>query len=117
MLLTPLPRVQLGKAAAFAMAKPLPRPPRICYAPAPCREETPMAVSHVAPPVAPRTLPPIRHIHAGDLRAALPDGWRDFLQMRGDLLFIGLLYPIIGLLAAVVSLGGSLIPLFFPIAA
>jgi uncharacterized membrane protein len=76
-----------------------------------------MAVSHVAPQSAPRTLPPIRRIQAGDLGAALAEGWRDFLAMRGDLLFVGLLYPIIGLLAAAASLGGSLIPLFFPIAA
>jgi uncharacterized membrane protein len=47
----------------------------------------------------------------------LREGWRDFLAMRGDLLLVGLLYPIVGLVAAVVSLGGSLIPLFFPIAA
>jgi uncharacterized membrane protein len=37
--------------------------------------------------------------------------------MRGDLLFAGLIYPVVGLVAAAVSLGGALIPLFFPIAA
>lgn len=76
-----------------------------------------MAVSHAAPHSPPRALPPVRHIDSGDLNAALREGWRDFLAMRGDLLLVGLLYPIVGLVAAVVSLGGSLIPLFFPIAA
>jgi uncharacterized membrane protein len=60
---------------------------------------------------------PVRPIAAADLNASLREGWRDFMAMRGDLLFLGLLYPLIGLIAAAVSLGGSLIPLFFPIAA
>jgi uncharacterized membrane protein len=75
----------------------------------------PMAVSHAAP--APPRAAPVRRISSADLSAALRDGWRDFLAMRGDLIFIGLIYPVVGLIAAVVSLGGSLIPLFFPIAA
>src|SRR3954469_25491521 len=60
---------------------------------------------------------PVRRIAAGDLGASLREGWRDFMAMRGDLIFIGLLYPVIGLVAAAASLGGALIPLFFPIAA
>jgi uncharacterized membrane protein len=60
---------------------------------------------------------PVRRIAAADLIASLREGWRDFMAMRGDLIFLGLLYPLIGLVAAAVSLGGSLIPLFFPIAA
>jgi uncharacterized membrane protein len=60
---------------------------------------------------------PVRRIAAADLNASLREGWRDFMAMRGDLIFVGLLYPVIGLIAAAASLGGSLIPLFFPIAA
>ncbi|HVL78555.1 MAG TPA: DUF2189 domain-containing protein [Sphingomicrobium sp.] len=41
----------------------------------------------------------------------------DFLSMRGDLMFLGLLYPLIGIVAATITLGGALMPLFFPIAA
>jgi uncharacterized membrane protein len=37
--------------------------------------------------------------------------------MRGDLLFAGLIYPIVGLFAAGISLGSAFVPLFFPIAA
>jgi uncharacterized membrane protein len=37
--------------------------------------------------------------------------------MRGDLIFVGLLYPLIGIVAAVAIMGGSLLPLLFPIVA
>ena len=77
-----------------------------------------MALARPAPATsaAPAALP-VRRIADSDLGASLREGWRDFMTMRGDLLFIGLLYPVIGLVAAAVSLGGSLIPLFFPVAA
>ena len=74
-----------------------------------------MAVAR--PASAASSLAPVRRIAAADLSASLRDGWNDFMAMRGDLIFLGLLYPVIGLVAAAVSLGGSLIPLFFPIAA
>lgn len=60
---------------------------------------------------------PVRTIGTEDIRAALREGLADFRAKRGDLLFVGLIYPVVGLIAAVVSLGGALIPLFFPIAA
>ena len=60
---------------------------------------------------------PVRRIGAEVLKEALRDGYEDFLDRRGDLLVVGLIYPLIGLVAAAVSLGGALIPLFFPIAA
>ncbi|MGZ8347601.1 MAG: DUF2189 domain-containing protein [Allosphingosinicella sp.] len=66
---------------------------------------------HPAPEV------PVRTIGADDLREVLREGYQDFLEKRGDLFIAGLIYPIIGFAAAVVFLGGSLIPLFFPIAA
>ena len=77
-----------------------------------------MAVSHAARPAAPLAEhPPVQLIAPADLNFALREGWRDFTSMRGDLLFAGIIYPIVGLVAAAVSLGGALIPLFFPIAA
>jgi uncharacterized membrane protein len=60
---------------------------------------------------------PVRKITAEDLRISLRDGWNDFLEKRGDLIIAGLIYPLIGLIAAAVTLGGTLLPLFFPIAA
>ena len=68
-----------------------------------------------ASPAAPAI--PVRTVTAADLNAALREGWADFLDRRGDLIIVGLIYPIIGFAAAAVSLGGALIPLFFPIAA
>jgi uncharacterized membrane protein len=76
-----------------------------------------MAVARPAAASAAPSHLPVRRITAADLTASLREGWSDFMAMRGDLIFIGLLYPVIGLVAAAVSLGGSLIPLFFPIAA
>jgi uncharacterized membrane protein len=76
-----------------------------------------MAVARPAAATAAASALPVRPVVAADLTASLREGWRDFMAMRGDLIFVGLLYPVIGLVAAAASLGGSLIPLFFPIAA
>jgi uncharacterized membrane protein len=59
----------------------------------------------------------VRTIGTADLRDALRQGWADFLEWRGDLIFVGIIYPAVGLLAAIVALQGSLIPFFFPLAA
>ena len=42
----------------------------------------------------------VRKISWDDARAALREGWGDFMEMRGDLIFVGLLYPLIGVVAA-----------------
>ncbi|QAY79995.1 DUF2189 domain-containing protein [Sphingosinicella sp. BN140058] len=59
----------------------------------------------------------VRSITAKDIRESLAQGWSDFLEKRGDLIFIGIIYPLIGVVTAAVALGGSLLPLFFPLAA
>jgi uncharacterized membrane protein len=59
----------------------------------------------------------VRTITTADLRDALRQGWADFTEHRGDLIFVGIIYPAVGFLAAVIALGGPLIPLFFPLAA
>jgi uncharacterized membrane protein len=51
------------------------------------------------------------------VNASLADGWRDFMEMRGDIIFLMILYPLIGIVAAVALTGGPLLPLFLPIAA
>lgn len=63
--------------------------------------------------------PPVRinSITSDDLNAALKNGYQDFLSKRGDLIFIGALYPLIGLVAATFVLGGASLPLLFPIVA
>ena len=62
-------------------------------------------------------IPEIRRIATSDLTWALAEGWKDFLEKRGDLIVIGLLYPIICLVAAVVTFNDPLLPLFFPLVA
>ena len=60
---------------------------------------------------------PVRTIGVEDLNAALREGYDDFKAKRGDLIFIGALYPAIGLLAAVAANGGQLLPFLFPMMA
>lgn len=57
----------------------------------------------------------IRTIGLEDLRIALTQGWEDFLSKRGDLVFVGLIYPIAVLLAAVYLSHASILPLIFPL--
>lgn len=68
-------------------------------------------------PGAPPALPEIRHIGSADLQWALAEGWRDFQAKRGDLIVVGLLYPLICLIAVVATLNAPLLPLMFPLIA
>ena len=77
-----------------------------------------MATTSMSPTRKPRQKSmAIRKIGADDVNRSLRDGWADFMDMRGDLIFLGLLYPLIGIIAAVVAVGSPLLPLFLPIAA
>ena len=60
---------------------------------------------------------PVRKIGNDDLRLSLKQGLEDFGEMRGDLFFLGLLYPLIGIAAAVMTTSAPLIPFLFPIVA
>jgi uncharacterized membrane protein len=75
-----------------------------------------MTVARVHAVERPAEAYPVRTITTADLRASLREGWSDFLQHRGDLLFVGIIYPLVGFAAAAIALQDSLIPLFFPIA-
>jgi uncharacterized membrane protein len=57
----------------------------------------------------------IRRITARDLGDALRQGFSDFAAARDDLLFVGLVYPIAGLLLAGLALDRDLLPLVFPL--
>jgi len=77
-----------------------------------------MVANHAAlaaDPTAPEI--PVRTLSSRDLNLSLREGWNDFLSMRGDLIFVGLLYPLVGFVAAWVTLGYNLVPLSFPLAA
>lgn len=62
-------------------------------------------------------LPAIRRIEAADLRDVLARGAADFGACRTDVLFLCLLYPIVGLIIARFALHHDLLPLLFPVAA
>ncbi|RVQ67163.1 DUF2189 domain-containing protein [Croceicoccus ponticola] len=60
---------------------------------------------------------PVRAIYLHDLRIALGQGWQDFLAKRGDLIFLGLAYPVVVVLAAALVMNASILPLVFPLVA
>ena len=65
-----------------------------------------------------RTRPiPIRAIDDEDLRLSLKQGYSDFGDLRGDLVFAGLIYTVIGLAAVVMTASAPLMPFFFPVVA
>ncbi len=59
----------------------------------------------------------LRHIGVEDLHWSLRQGLNDFLALRGDILFAGVIYPVVALLAAAFALNMDMIPLIFPMAA
>jgi uncharacterized membrane protein len=59
----------------------------------------------------------IRRIAAADLIDVLRRGWDDFSAMPSHALFLCVMYPIIGLALAGLTLGYAIVPLFYPIAA
>jgi uncharacterized membrane protein len=61
-------------------------------------------------------IPVVRKIGAGDLWAALKAGMADVGALRDDILFIGLIYPLAGLVLARLAFSLDLLPLLFPLA-
>jgi len=59
----------------------------------------------------------IRRIGIADLRYALRSGVDDFLAMPTHALFLGAIYPIVGLLLARLAFGYAVLPLLYPLAA
>ncbi|HKX80290.1 MAG TPA: DUF2189 domain-containing protein [Novosphingobium sp.] len=59
----------------------------------------------------------VRTIDFHDLRTALIQGWEDFLYNRGDLVFVGFIYPVAILLAVLLVSHASVLPLIFPLVA
>ena len=76
-----------------------------------------MATNTVASRSRARAKIPVRKITDEDVRWSLRAGWDDFMEMRGDLIFAGLIYPLIGIAAAVMTTNGPLMPFFVPIVA
>ena len=59
----------------------------------------------------------VRRIDVADLKAALAAGWSDFLAIPTQLVFLCVLYPIAGLIAARAAVDTGLMPLLFPLVA
>jgi uncharacterized membrane protein len=62
------------------------------------------------------TLPVVRRIHVADLRWALARGMEDFGASRTDVIFLCVIYPLLGLLLARMAFGYEMLPLIFPLA-
>lgn len=60
--------------------------------------------------------PAIRRIALSDLWEALRRGFRDFAACRSDVVFLCLIYPVIGLLLGRAAMSGDLLPMVFPLA-
>ena len=56
----------------------------------------------------------IRDLQVSDLKVALGKGYDDFTAMRTDVMFIALVYPVIGLLLMWFVVNQELLPLLFP---
>lgn len=56
-----------------------------------------------------------REITLSDLKAALKKGFDDFIALRTDVIFIVLIYPLIGFILAWFAFNNALIPLIFPL--
>jgi len=61
-------------------------------------------------------LPTVRRIRTSDLKAVLMRGLADFEAYRSDVIFICLIYPLVGILLAWLSFGYHFLPLLFPLA-
>ena len=60
-------------------------------------------------------MPRVRHLAVRDLREVLRKGVEDFAACRTDVVFLCVLYPVIGILLAWVAFHNHLLPLLFPI--
>lgn len=75
-----------------------------------------------ATPIAPHAsdrdaAPVIRKIGLSDLHDALRLGWEDFKAVPSHAIILCVIYPILGLVLARMTLGHSVLPLLFPLAA
>ncbi len=74
-----------------------------------------MAYSIAHPVPTDHAAPAIRHIGIADLRDALRRGTDDFLATPTQLVFLALIYPVVGLVAARVAWGGNMFQLIYPL--
>src|SRR5580658_9704198 len=58
----------------------------------------------------------VRRIGVSDLRHALTNGLADFASNRTDVIFLCVIYPLVGLVLARLASGYGVVPLLFPLA-
>jgi len=63
-----------------------------------------------------QAVPDVRRITLADLRDALRKGAEDMGALRDDILFIGLIYPLAGLILATAAANSNLLQMLFPLA-
>jgi uncharacterized membrane protein len=61
-------------------------------------------------------LPAVRRIQLADLKDALANGVSDFAAYRTDVIFLCIIYPVVGLVLASLAFGYGMVPLLFPLA-
>jgi len=61
-------------------------------------------------------LPEVRCIGVADLRVILARGFDDFATYRTDVIFLCVVYPVVGLVLARLVFGYGMLPLLFPLA-
>ncbi|MDB5705193.1 MAG: hypothetical protein JWN66_2309 [Sphingomonas bacterium] len=76
-----------------------------------------VAIAPATPAISSREAPVIRDIGRADLYWALREGWSDFLEKRGDIVLVAILYPVLMVVVAGVTLGDGLFPLLLPLMA
>lgn len=60
--------------------------------------------------------PVIRKISPADLKEALAKGFDDFWAMPSHLVFLGLIYPVVGVCLAALTFSNNALPLIYPLA-
>jgi uncharacterized membrane protein len=58
----------------------------------------------------------VRHIAPGDIRDAVRAGFDDFGAYRSDVIFLGAIYAVVGVVLARLAFGLDMLPLLFPLA-
>ena len=71
--------------------------------------------SYVPPAKSATDLPTVRHITIDDVKAAVAEGFEDFKAIRSDVIFLCIIYPIVGFVFASLAFG-NLVQMLFPLA-
>jgi len=61
-------------------------------------------------------VPAVRRLRFADLKESIAMGWEDFGAYRTDVVFLCVIYPLVGLILARLAFGYEMVPLLFPLA-